>query len=53
MQKNVNEWVQSYGDYQRSKVHRHLKIPLGIFSFSDANFAHIHTVLIGYLPQSD
>ncbi|GBM85580.1 Gag-Pol polyprotein [Araneus ventricosus] len=45
--------VNSCVKYQRAKVTRHTKSPIGTFALPDAFFAHIHIDFIGPLPPSD
>ena len=38
---------------QRSKIHRHIKAPLGTFQTPDTRFQHVHIDLVGPLPTSN
>ena len=51
--KTVRKWAQECLPCQRSKIHRHVKAPLGTFSTPDARFAHVHLDLVGPLPHSN
>lgn len=53
MRKNIKLWTRSCIACQRSKVHRHVRAPLGTFSIPDARFAHIHADIVGPLPPSE
>ena len=50
--KDVREWARSCLQCQRSKVTRHTKSPLGVFTSPDARFQHVHADLVGPLPPS-
>ena len=49
---DVRKWAQQCLPCQKSKIHRHVKAPLGTFSAPDARFAHVHLDLVGPLPHS-
>ncbi|GBM88710.1 hypothetical protein AVEN_204006-1 [Araneus ventricosus] len=49
----IKDSVQSCQTCQRSKIQRHTKSPIGIFSLPYARFAHINIDFIGPLPPSD
>ena len=51
--KDVRAWARTCLQCQRSKVHRHIKSPLGTFSEPDARFHHVHVDLVGPLPPSE
>jgi cleavage and polyadenylation specificity factor subunit 1 len=53
MRKILKSWVKSCISCQRSKIHRHNKMPLGTFALPDARFSHINIDLIGPLPPSE
>ena len=50
--RDVRAWAKTCLSCQRSKVHRHVKSPLGTFSTPDARFDHVHIDLVGPLPPS-
>ena len=50
--KDVRLWAQQCISCQKSKVHRHVKSPLGTFASPDARFEHVHIDLVGPLPPS-
>ena len=52
MHRDIKNWARSCDKCQRSKVHRHVKAPLGTFATPDARFAHVHIDLVGPLPHS-
>ena len=52
VKKDIRKWAQACVQCQKSKVHRHVKAPLGTFSTPDARFAHVHLDLVGPLPAS-
>ncbi|GFU22082.1 transposon Ty3-G Gag-Pol polyprotein [Nephila pilipes] len=37
---------------EKSKLHRHIKTPLGSFQPVDTRFPHVHIVIVGPLPPS-
>ncbi|GBN12398.1 Gag-Pol polyprotein [Araneus ventricosus] len=51
MKYQIKQWVRC--SCQRSKIWRHTKTPLGIFSLPDARFTHIHIDIVGPLPPSE
>nr|XP_054767000.1 uncharacterized protein LOC129274180 [Lytechinus pictus] len=53
MNKDIRTWARSYLSCQRSKIHRHIKAPLGTYTAPDARFSHIHVDLVGPLPSSN
>ncbi|CAH8609746.1 unnamed protein product [Dicrocoelium dendriticum] len=50
--KNVRSCARACLQYQRSKVHRHTRSPLGSFPAPDSRFSHVHLDLVGPLPPS-
>ena len=52
LRKDVSAWVSSCIDCQRSKVHRHIKAPLGEFTVPERRFDHVNVDLVGPLPSS-
>ena len=53
IRKDIHAWAQSCLHCQKSKIHRHIKAPLGTFSVPDNRFAHVHLDLVGPLPVSN
>lgn len=53
MSKDVNSFVRTCVDCQRSKVNRHTVSPLGTFDPPKSRFRHIHIDLVGPLPPSN
>ncbi|KRY45214.1 Pro-Pol polyprotein [Trichinella britovi] len=52
MNKDVARWTRSCLTCQRTKVHRHTKTPLEIFTVPDRRFDHVHVDIVGPLPPS-
>ena len=52
LRKDVSAWVSSCVDCQRSKVHRHIKAPLGEFTVPERRFDPVNVDLVGPLPSS-
>ncbi|KRZ82122.1 Transposon Tf2-6 polyprotein [Trichinella sp. T8] len=52
MNKDVARWTRSCLNCQRTKVHRHTKTPLEIFTVPDRRFDHVHVDIVGPLPPS-
>eukprot|EP00117_Sycon_ciliatum_P006580 scpid33650/ scgid10060/ Retrovirus-related Pol polyprotein from transposon 412; Protease; Reverse transcriptase; Endonuclease len=50
MQRDIQHWVRTCPECQRTKVHRHTRSPLARFLPPDQRFAHIHIDLVGPLP---
>ncbi|PIK55880.1 gag-pol polyprotein [Apostichopus japonicus] len=40
--KDIRTWARSCLSCQRSKIHRHIKAPIGTYTSPDARFSHIH-----------
>ena len=53
MNKDIRNWARSCLSCQRSKIHRHIKTPLGTYTSPDARFSHINVDLVGPLPPSN
>ena len=53
VRKDIRKWAQSCVQCQKSKIHRHVKAPLGTFSTPDARFEHVHLDLVGPLSTSN
>ncbi|GFV13690.1 retrovirus-related Pol polyprotein from transposon 412 [Trichonephila clavipes] len=53
MKCQIKKWVQCCESFQKSKIQRHTKTPLGTFSVPDARFSHIHIDIVGPLPPSE
>ncbi|KRZ65366.1 Transposon Tf2-6 polyprotein [Trichinella papuae] len=52
MNKDVAQWTRSCQNCQRTKVHRHTKTPLEVFTVPDRRFDHVHLDIVGPLPPS-
>ena len=52
MRRVITTWTHSCVSCQKSKVHTHIRAPLGTFSTPDARFSHIHIDLVGPWPVS-
>ena len=47
MRRDITAWTRSCVSCQKSKVHKHIRAPLGTFSTPDARFSHVHIDLVG------
>ena len=52
MRFDITAWTRSCVSCQKSKVHKHIRTPLGTFSTPEARFSHVHIVLVGPWPVS-
>ena len=52
MNKEVTAWAKSCPRCQISKVHQHVRAPLGSFNLPDRRFDHVHVDIVGPLPSS-
>ena len=52
MRRDITAWTRSCVSCQKSKVHKHIRAPLGTFSTPDARFSHVHIDLVGSWPVS-
>ena len=52
MKRDITTWTRSCVSCQKSKVHKHMRAPLGTFSTPDAWFSHVHIDLVGPWPVS-
>ena len=52
MRRDITAWTRSCVSCQKSKVHKHIRVPLGTFSTLDAPFSHVHIDLVGPWPVS-
>ena len=52
MWRDITAWTRSCVSCQKSKVHKHIRAPLGTFSTPDARFSHVHIDLVGPWPVS-
>ena len=46
MRRDITAWTHSCVSCQNSKVHKHIRAPLGTFSTPDARFSHVHIDLV-------
>lgn len=53
MNKDLGDWGRTCLQCQRSKVHRHVKVPLQSFELPKLRFEHIHIDLVGPLPPAE
>ncbi|GFW23094.1 hypothetical protein TNCV_3801951 [Trichonephila clavipes] len=53
IRRDIKAWVNSCHPCQRSKIHRHIKAPIGTFALPDARFPQIHVDFIGPFPPSN
>ena len=47
MRRDITAWTRSCVSCQKSKVHKHIRAPLGTFSTPDARFSYVHIDLVG------
>ena len=52
MRRDITAWTRSCVSCQKSKVHKHIRAPLGTFSTPDARISHVHIDLVGPWPVS-
>ena len=52
MKRDVANWTRTCHHCQRSKVQRHVKAPLKVFTPPDCRFDSIHVDIVGFLPPS-
>ena len=52
MKRDITAWTRSCVSSKRSKVHKHMRAPLGTFSTPDVRFSHVHIDLVGPWPVS-
>ena len=50
MRRDITAWTRSCVSCQKSKVHKHIRAPLGTFSTPDTRFSHVHIDLVGPWP---
>nr|VZI40915.1 unnamed protein product [Spirometra erinaceieuropaei] len=53
MHKDLKAWTRACIAYQRSKIQRHNKAPIGTFPGPGARFSHVHLDIVGPLPLSN
>ena len=51
MEKDIRLWAQTCDACQRTKIHRHIKTPIGKFPQPSRRFAQIHVDIVGLFPQ--
>ena len=49
---DVRAWARACLQCQKSKVHRHISVPVSTFATPDARFDQVHIDLVGPLPPS-
>lgn len=52
LRKDVAKWAKTCVPCQKSKIHHHVKAPLGTFPVPPGRFLHVHVDLVGPLPPS-
>ncbi|GFS74342.1 retrovirus-related Pol polyprotein from transposon 412 [Trichonephila clavipes] len=52
MKCQIKKWARCCEPYQKLKIQRHTKTPLGTFSLLDARFSHINIDIVSPLPPS-
>ena len=52
MRRDITAWTRSCVSCQKSKVHKHIRAPIGTFSTPDTRFSHVHIDLVGPWPVS-
>ena len=52
MRRDITAWTRSCVSCQKSKVHKHIRAPLGTLSTPDAQFSHVHLDIVGPWPLS-